>query len=88
MLGGNLNAIYSRIQRVYPGLLGAVFMGVRHNENEHREIAIATGMPWLIANFSDEAKMRELYPLYSRRRNQHGAPFPARGSSAVGTSHR
>lgn len=60
MVGGTMTAIYHRIQRIYPGLLEAVFIGVRHNEAEHRKIAIDSGMPWLIANFHDEVKMREL----------------------------
>lgn len=58
MVGATLAAVYHRVQRVYPGLLGAVFMGIRHNEAEHRRMAIASRMPWLVAKFQDQAGMQ------------------------------
>lgn len=58
---GSMMSIYQRIQRVYPGLVGTVFLGTRHNNAEHREMAVQAGMPWLIADFSDQSAMTELH---------------------------
>lgn len=57
---GNVVAIHSRVQRVFPGLMGTVFMGIRHKDSEHRKIATDTGMPWLIADYPYEVGMRQL----------------------------
>ena len=53
----NMAAIDARIQRVFPGLLQTVFMGVRHSETEHRRMATAKQIPWLIADFSAQGGM-------------------------------
>jgi hypothetical protein len=47
----NLVPFYWRIQRTYPGLMEAVFLGVRHEADQQRNIAVASGMPWLVADF-------------------------------------
>lgn len=47
----NLAPFYWRIQRTYPGLMEAVYLGVRHDLEQHRNIALTTGMPWLVADF-------------------------------------
>ena len=56
----NMTPIYHRIQRVHPGLMGAVFFGVRHDNEQHRNMATGAGMPWLIADFPVEMEMGEL----------------------------
>lgn len=53
-------AVYHRIQRVFPGLMGTVFIGARHSNAEHREMAVQAGMPWLIADYPEEGAMSEL----------------------------
>ena len=60
MVGADMQAVLERIQRVLPGMMGTVFMGVRHNETEHREIVTQMRMPWLIADLHAEASMRQL----------------------------
>ena len=57
---GSMMAVQQRIQRVFPGLMGTVFIGVRHNDAEHREMALQSGMPWLVANFPEQAKLQVL----------------------------
>ena len=54
----SLTAVYERARRVYPGRLEAVFLGVRHNDNEHRRIAATTWMPWLVSDFSAQRSLR------------------------------
>lgn len=56
----NMMAIPQRIQRAFPGLMGTVFLGVRHNNTEHQEMAVQAGMPWLVADFPSEVAMGEL----------------------------
>ena len=53
----NVTAVYNRIQRVYPGLLGAVFLGVRHTADEHRRMMTEKWIPWLVADFHQEQAM-------------------------------
>ncbi|MGC4075382.1 MAG: hypothetical protein QM760_23355 [Nibricoccus sp.] len=50
-------AAFERIQRVYPGKVGCVFMGVRHSRSEHNRIAAESYMPWLVANFDAQPSM-------------------------------
>lgn len=50
-MASNLLPFYRRVQRVYPGVLEAVFLGVRHEADQQRNIAVSSGMPWLIADY-------------------------------------
>jgi hypothetical protein len=59
-MAGNLQALDRRVDRVFPGLVATLFMGARHNEAEHRAMAVESGMPWLIADFSHERTMHSL----------------------------
>jgi hypothetical protein len=65
----SITAVYERARRVYPGRLEAVFLGVRHNESEHRRIAATTYMPWLVADFSAQSSLR----LFNRFAPAEGA---------------
>ena len=53
----NMVALTGRVQRVFPGLLQTVFLGTRHSEAEHRDMALNSYMPWLVADFSRERNM-------------------------------
>lgn len=57
---GNMQALYWRMQRVYPGLVEAVFLGTRHNAVEHTDIALGSYMPWLVTDFAAQRSMRIL----------------------------
>ena len=59
-MASNLNPFYRRVQRVYPGLMEAVFLGVRHDAGQHNEIATQSDMPWLVADFAKESTMPTL----------------------------
>ncbi len=53
----NLMPFYQRVQRVYPGLMEAVFLGARHDLDQHRNIATTAGMPWLVADLRKQQEM-------------------------------
>jgi len=53
----NFNALYRRVQRVFPGRLGAVFLGYDHTAAEHKRLATETAMPWLVADLAAEPAM-------------------------------
>jgi hypothetical protein len=59
-MAGNMNPFYQRVQRVYPGLMEAIFLGTRHNGAEHTEIATTSAMPWLVADFTQQGAMPTL----------------------------
>ena len=59
-MASNLDPFYRRVQRVYPGLIDAVFLGTRHDGWQHNEIAINSGMPWLVADFTKQNRMSTL----------------------------
>ena len=46
----NLQQFYWRVRRVYPGLMEGIFLGARHDTGQHRDIAIQSAMPWLVAD--------------------------------------
>jgi hypothetical protein len=54
---GNMQALYWRMQRVYPGLVEAVFLGTRHDVAQHTNIAVSSAMPWLVADFTAQRSM-------------------------------
>lgn len=56
----NLTGVYRRVTAVYPGLIEAVFLGYNHKENEHRNIATGTWMPWLVADLHTQSSLRVL----------------------------
>ena len=56
----NVNPFYWRVRQVYPGLMEAVFIGTRHDAEQHRDIATSAGMPWLVADFHRQGVMRVL----------------------------
>ena len=65
-MASNLMPFYWRVQRVYPGLMEAVFIGVRHDIGQHREIATQSAMPWLVADFREQGAMPTLTRLAPR----------------------
>ena len=65
----SFTSVFERVQRVYPGKLGAVFFGVRHTDAEHQRIATLTNMPWFVASFHYQNSMSFL----SRYRPADGA---------------
>ena len=68
-MAGNLNQFYRRLQRLHPGLLEGVFLGVGHDVPQHRNIAVGSGMPWLVADLFDQDSMTTL----NRYRPKEGA---------------
>jgi len=62
----NLMPFYWRVQRVYPGLMEGIFLGVRHEAGDQRDMALQSGMPWLVADFHQQAALslfRSYLPL-------------------------
>lgn len=59
----NFIPTHRRIQRVYPGQVATVFIGIRHSALQHREISTESFMPWLVADFSEQSEMRSLVPF-------------------------
>lgn len=55
-----LSSIYKRFQRVHPGQLGCLFIGLRHDREQHLRIVTQTGMPWYVADLDDQPEMRTL----------------------------
>lgn len=53
----DVSAIYRRFQRVAPGRVEIVFIGVRHDQLQHKRIACDTKMPWLVADFNHQPSM-------------------------------
>ncbi|ATC65069.1 hypothetical protein CMV30_14480 [Nibricoccus aquaticus] len=83
-------ATYERIQRVYPGKVGCVFMGVRHSESEHRRIATTTSMPWFVADLPAQNGMNVLNRFTPAEGTQmvllsrHGVPLLGARASSLG----
>jgi hypothetical protein len=48
---------FERLQRVYPGRVGTVFMGFGHAVLDHKRIATTNAMPWLVADFQSQPAM-------------------------------
>ncbi len=61
-MASNLNQFFWRVRRVYPGLMEGIFLGARHDIGQHREIAIQSAMPWLVADL----RMQETMSAFSR----------------------
>ena len=59
-MASNLNQFYWRVRRVYPGLMEGIFLGARHDVVQHRNIAVDSGMPWLVADFHKQGAMSSL----------------------------
>lgn len=59
-MASNLNQFYHRVRRVYPGLMEGVFLGARHDQVQHRNIALTSGMPWLVADLRRQGGMGAL----------------------------
>jgi hypothetical protein len=59
-MSGSLKLFYGRVQRVYPGLMEGVFLGARHDRGQHRDIAINSGMPWLVADLGRQNALRAM----------------------------
>ncbi|HEX2855543.1 MAG TPA: hypothetical protein VHO24_20070 [Opitutaceae bacterium] len=57
---GDLSAIYRRFQRVAPGRVEILFVGVRHDQLQHKRIACDTKMPWLVADFQMQPSLGDL----------------------------
>jgi hypothetical protein len=89
-MAGNLNQFYHRLQRVYPGLVEAVFLGTRHDSSQHRNIALHTGMPWLVSSLSDQGAMSTLNRYLPREGanvvlvSREGVPLLASGAGDAG----
>ncbi len=56
----NLHEFYRRLQRVYPDTVEGVFLGARHDANQHRNIAVAGAMPWLVSELHEQPGMGAL----------------------------
>ncbi|HEX2862150.1 MAG TPA: hypothetical protein VHN79_10945 [Lacunisphaera sp.] len=65
-MASNLNQFYGRMQRVYPGLVEGVFLGARHDLNQHRNIAIQSTMPWLVAELHRQAQLSSINQFIPR----------------------
>ncbi len=53
----NMQALYWRVRRVFPGLMETVFVGTRHNASEHTSIAIQSYMTGLVTDFAQQRSM-------------------------------
>jgi hypothetical protein len=83
----NLMPFYWRVRRVYPDLMEAVFLGARHDAAQHREIAINSGMPWLVADFQQQGAMSSFTRFLPREQGanavlmtREGVPLAAAGA--------
>lgn len=56
-MASSMQQFYHRVRRVYPGLIEGVFLGARHDPFQHRNIAIESGMPWLVAELHRQPTM-------------------------------
>jgi hypothetical protein len=90
-LAANFNQFYWRIQRVYPGLMEGVFLGARHDIDQHRNIAISSGMPWLVADFRRQPSMGSFRRYIAAKEGasavlltRHGVPLVAGAAGDVG----
>jgi len=59
-MANNLSAFYHRLRRIYPNMLEAVFIGTRHDATQHRNIALGSGMPWLVADYDRQRRLSRL----------------------------
>lgn len=59
-MSSNLQLFYWRVQRIYPGLLEGIFLGARHDVSQHRNMAISSGMPWLVAELPRQEAIASL----------------------------
>ncbi len=57
----NLNQFYWRVRRVYPGRMEGLFLGARHDIEQHHNMAVQSAMPWLVADL----RMQEAMPAFS-----------------------
>ncbi|WP_069961558.1 hypothetical protein [Lacunisphaera limnophila] len=90
-LSANFNQFYWRIQRVYPGLMEGVFLGARHDIDQHRNIAISSGMPWLVADLRRQPSMGSFRRYIAAKEGanavlltRHGVPLVAGAAGDVG----
>lgn len=59
-MSGNMQLFYWRVQRIYPGLMEGIFLGARHDAGQHRNMAINSGMPWLVSEFQSQGAISTL----------------------------
>jgi hypothetical protein len=57
MMGRSTPQLYSKIQQDHPGMVEALFYGLRHSRREHIAMAVGTKMSWLVADPYEESKM-------------------------------
>ena len=57
---GNAAAGYARMQQEYPGMVEAVFYGVRHTRADQADMAVNMNLAWLVADASEESRMNRI----------------------------
>jgi hypothetical protein len=55
---GYAMAQFAQMKQEHPGMVEALFFGYRHSKAEHADMAKGMNMPWLVANFYDESRLR------------------------------
>lgn len=80
---GSVQAFYHRLKRVRPGLLEGIFLGVRHDKLGHRNIAVTSGMPWLVANFSEQSSL-SLLSAFAPQEGVHLTLLSRNGAPVLG----
>jgi hypothetical protein len=54
---GSAGPAYAKIQQKHPGMVEAVFYGLRHTKAEHIDMAEGMKMSWLVTDFREQSKM-------------------------------
>ncbi|HUJ42371.1 MAG TPA: hypothetical protein VLW52_02070 [Opitutaceae bacterium] len=54
---GSAGPAYARLRQDYPGMVEAVFYGLRHTPAEHIDMAVGMNMSWLVTDFRDQFKL-------------------------------
>jgi len=54
---GSAGPAYAKLRQDFPGMVEAVFYGLRHTRAEHLDMAASMKMPWLVTDLRDQAKL-------------------------------
>lgn len=53
--------VYQRLKRLYGDVFEVVFMGIKHDKDAQANLSTATRMPWLVANYVDQASIQDFH---------------------------
>ncbi len=57
---GSAGPAYAKLQRDYPGMVEAVFYGLRHTKAEHMDMAEGMKMSWLVTDFREQRSLETI----------------------------